>query len=285
MTREEFRAQSAAWYKRPSIFAQTDRGATKPRYARPGDRYGELTIAEEQGRTPKGDIIWKCRCDCGQFAYRTTMILNRSIRNGCVPSCAKCLIELNRGREIEYHDRRHDQMLDLWFERGTLWSDVEVENLKARILEDLEEEIAPVREEEIDPDEMTVVYWPIKAGDLAYAEREMERNHERAKWDRELAERAAQYEREQMEQAQRAYEQAMRIARRTDEVRALELLAYTMAKERGITRQVVKQNLDRWIFEGFRVPMGMDIEARAERAQLIIDSLLEMDRTRVDSNA
>jgi hypothetical protein len=183
---------------------------------------------------------------------------------------------------VEYHERRHDQMLDLWFEKRTLWSHQEVENLKTAIMCDLEEQIAPCREEEQMPE--LEPWFPVFSRDIAYARRAMEENHERAEREREWAANEKIAEAKRAARTAREYEEALQAARRLDEVQALELLAYTMVKERGITRKTVRENMDRWASEGFNVPRGSNVEARAVRAKLLIDALRAMDRGEVASD-
>ena len=51
-----------------------------------GNRYGRLIVLEEAGRDKHGNIIWLCKCDCGNF----TNVTGASLRNGDTKSCS-CL--------------------------------------------------------------------------------------------------------------------------------------------------------------------------------------------------
>ena len=30
-----------------------------------GQKFGRLTVVEQAGRTKYGNVLWKCKCDCG----------------------------------------------------------------------------------------------------------------------------------------------------------------------------------------------------------------------------
>lgn len=55
----------------------------------PGERYGRLTVLGENGRTPHGQVMVDCRCDCG------TEVNTRgySLRQGRTQSCGCLQIE------------------------------------------------------------------------------------------------------------------------------------------------------------------------------------------------
>ena len=58
---------------------------TNKKYWRPsvGDRFGKMVVtADEPKRTPK-NILFPCRCDCGELTY----VRPRDLRNGIVISC------------------------------------------------------------------------------------------------------------------------------------------------------------------------------------------------------
>jgi hypothetical protein len=53
----------------------------------PGARFGALTIQGlSDKRTPRGDLYWLCRCDCG----RRALAIGSALRAGRVKSCARC---------------------------------------------------------------------------------------------------------------------------------------------------------------------------------------------------
>lgn len=60
-----------------------------------GDKIGHLTILEKTDkRDKKGEVIWLCKCDCGNIVERATHYFRVTI----VPSCGKCIID-NKIRE------------------------------------------------------------------------------------------------------------------------------------------------------------------------------------------
>lgn len=50
---------------------------------RTGQRFGRLTVIEEAGRDKHRNVIWKCRCDCGNESYVTTADLKKTKSCGC----------------------------------------------------------------------------------------------------------------------------------------------------------------------------------------------------------
>lgn len=62
-----------------------------------GQRFGKLLVLEDSGqRTPQGQVIWKCLCDCGNIAYVST----GNLRDGHVKSCGCIKV----GRPMTYND-------------------------------------------------------------------------------------------------------------------------------------------------------------------------------------
>ena len=59
-----------------------------------GQRFGKLTAIEKSG-TKNGSVLWKCKCDCGNY----TEVITALLRNGSVSSCG-CLAKLNRCIDI-----------------------------------------------------------------------------------------------------------------------------------------------------------------------------------------
>jgi hypothetical protein len=51
-----------------------------------GCRFGNLTVVEESGRSPRGDIMWLCKCDCGS----EKRIMGYALRNGNNVTCGSC---------------------------------------------------------------------------------------------------------------------------------------------------------------------------------------------------
>lgn len=48
-----------------------------------GEKLGKLTVLEYYGKNEKGYHLWKCKCDCGNYA----IVNNKSIKNGHTKSC------------------------------------------------------------------------------------------------------------------------------------------------------------------------------------------------------
>lgn len=63
---------------------------------RPGKKIGKLTLIEEVGRTERGLVIWKCRCDCGNIIEKSTHHLDEKSQ------CQEC------GKEIRIKKKRRD---------------------------------------------------------------------------------------------------------------------------------------------------------------------------------
>jgi hypothetical protein len=288
------------------LFRETARGYTKPHRIQPGERYGELTAVEEM-KCDRNGILWKLRCDCGGFAYRYTRRLNLAVRNGQSPSCARCLRELRSGAREERIERQNDRIRDLWYERGTLWSDFETAKLQARIMEDLELELCPRRNE--DTEEIcdkygnplpisTAVGWPWEPGETTHAKRGWERY--KRDYD-DMREEEAEEEFEEYDRFQRAQEAAARAAERAiaraeteakrkveetrkraeaeandlrykDETLALEALVLVMAAERGFSLADVGYTIRDAILKGV-LPRENTWANRKVRAQALIDGL------------
>lgn len=52
---------------------------------RAGQRYGRLTVLERAGTNALKKVVWECRCDCGNTAYRTAgdLVTGNSVSCGC----------------------------------------------------------------------------------------------------------------------------------------------------------------------------------------------------------
>ena len=50
-----------------------------------GQRFGRLVVLEENGRTKRGSVIWKCQCDCGNITNVASGDLQSKTRScGCL---------------------------------------------------------------------------------------------------------------------------------------------------------------------------------------------------------
>lgn len=47
------------------------------------ERFGMLTAIEETSRRDFGNVIWKCRCDCGKIVYKSTSYLSKDRMCSC----------------------------------------------------------------------------------------------------------------------------------------------------------------------------------------------------------
>lgn len=48
-----------------------------------GQRFGMLTVIEQQGKTERNYAKWLCKCDCGNYVIRSTDVLRRSGNHSC----------------------------------------------------------------------------------------------------------------------------------------------------------------------------------------------------------
>lgn len=48
-----------------------------------GDRYGSLMVIEDSQEKRRGEVLWKCRCDCGNY----TNVVGSKLRSGHTTSC------------------------------------------------------------------------------------------------------------------------------------------------------------------------------------------------------
>jgi hypothetical protein len=61
-------------------------GGLMPKFIdRTGQRFGRLLVAEEAGRNTLKKVLWKCVCDCGNVAVRTSgdLVTGNSVSCGC----------------------------------------------------------------------------------------------------------------------------------------------------------------------------------------------------------
>ena len=66
-----------------------------------GDIFDDLTlIAKTNKRGHNGDVIYLCRCICGNEVYRSTGTINNSIKRGHHISCGCYVYKLNKARNI-----------------------------------------------------------------------------------------------------------------------------------------------------------------------------------------
>lgn len=56
-------------------------------YIKIGKKYGLLTVLEEVGKTSHYEHLYKCECECGEVIIRKDSIIQKTIKNGYIPSC------------------------------------------------------------------------------------------------------------------------------------------------------------------------------------------------------
>lgn len=63
-----------------------------------GTRFGRLTVLERAGSSPRGQALWRCRCDCGNL----TTPSGNALRSGQARSCG-CLNHEETGKRSTRH--------------------------------------------------------------------------------------------------------------------------------------------------------------------------------------
>ena len=63
-----------------------------------GNRYGRLTVIEQNGRTKYKNVLWKCKCDCGNF----TTVASNKLLQGKTKSCGCLASELKSKRATKH---------------------------------------------------------------------------------------------------------------------------------------------------------------------------------------
>lgn len=61
-----------------------------------GQRYGKLVVLEYAGRNVTGRPLWKCKCDCGNIHYSSTIDLRHGDTISCGCHKAKMVSEINK---------------------------------------------------------------------------------------------------------------------------------------------------------------------------------------------
>lgn len=60
-----------------------------------GKFYGDLQILEEAGRSCHGDVLYKCKCECGKEVLRRSSHILFNIRRNCINSCGCRKFKIN----------------------------------------------------------------------------------------------------------------------------------------------------------------------------------------------
>jgi hypothetical protein len=85
-----------------------------------GSRFGKLVVLEEAGRTEKKQVIWKCKCDCGNIINVITSNLN----NGNTKSCGCLKKEVSKGRVRDIAGQKFGRLVAIERDlshKGTFW--------------------------------------------------------------------------------------------------------------------------------------------------------------------
>lgn len=69
-----------------------------------GQRFSRLLVLEESGREESGNILWKCRCDCGAIK----VVCGVSLRSGHTKSCGCLRREIASSRKGKNHSNYID---------------------------------------------------------------------------------------------------------------------------------------------------------------------------------
>ena len=72
-----------------------------------GKRFGKLLVIETSGKDKRGEILWKCKCDCGN----ETIVLSSNLRTGHTTSCG-CLRGVKPN--AKHLDRKHRRLYEIW---------------------------------------------------------------------------------------------------------------------------------------------------------------------------
>ena len=70
-----------------------------------GKKFGMLTVVSESERTRSGDILWICKCECGNITHP---IVGSNLRNGHTKSCG-CAV----GCDVK-HGRSYSRIYEIW---------------------------------------------------------------------------------------------------------------------------------------------------------------------------
>lgn len=82
-----------------------------------GQRFGRLTVVERGGRTPSGrNVMWRCRCDCGQERTVVSSVLTRgeSASCGCLRREASKARATKHGHATGETSRTYNSWACMW---------------------------------------------------------------------------------------------------------------------------------------------------------------------------
>ena len=74
-----------------------------------GNRYGRLTVLQEDGKTNHGDLRWLCKCDCGNIKT----ITGSKLKRGWTKSCG-CIQKEWASRNMSTHKMSNTTLYNVW---------------------------------------------------------------------------------------------------------------------------------------------------------------------------
>lgn len=74
-----------------------------------GHKFTRLTVIEECGRSKSGELLWKCRCDCGKILN----VPGRALRAGTTKSCGCYKVQLATERCTK-HSLYYNPLYKTW---------------------------------------------------------------------------------------------------------------------------------------------------------------------------
>lgn len=84
----------------------------------PGQRFGMLTAVSLSGRSSKGYLLWKCKCECGRTVDLVGAQLDQRVSCGCVRTACRIVKvgdRLGRLVAVEYLGRKNNRNLEHQF--------------------------------------------------------------------------------------------------------------------------------------------------------------------------
>jgi hypothetical protein len=75
-----------------------------------GRRFGRLTVIAEAGRDKHGNILWKCRCECGS----EKKLMGFTLVNGHTKSCGCLACELSAQRFTTHGESKRTPEYEAW---------------------------------------------------------------------------------------------------------------------------------------------------------------------------
>jgi hypothetical protein len=74
-----------------------------------GKKYGRLIVLHREGKDNQGNVMWKCRCDCGEI----NSVRGYALKNGSATSCGCLASELTKKRSTT-HGMTNTPEYNIW---------------------------------------------------------------------------------------------------------------------------------------------------------------------------